>query len=89
MCSCSTPQVVVDGESPLTSTCALEVPHQITHFQNFHQHQHVFYFVLGLAPSSCFEKTWTKSTFGLSRLRSPIIITIDFCCLETTLVLWT
>jgi len=57
MCSCSTPQVVVDGESPLTSTCALEVPHQITHFQNFHQHQHVFYFVLGLAPSSCFEET--------------------------------
>jgi len=56
MCSCSTPQVVVDHESPLTSTCALEVPHQITHFRSFHQHQHVLYLVLGLAPSSCFEK---------------------------------
>ncbi len=48
--------MVVDRQSPLTSTCALEVPHQITHFINFHQRQHVLYLVLGLAPSSCFEK---------------------------------
>jgi hypothetical protein len=56
MCLHSTPCIITNYESHLTSTCAMKIKCQIICSRNYHQHQQALYLVLGPTPSSSFEK---------------------------------